>query len=927
MKKSYAILFMLAFMFSMVAKAQYVTLTDTAFRSFLKGKYPGCFNATAQLDTTCSTILNLTTLRLADTIMPQYANVTNLHGLQYFKGLLSLYVNDLPITSLSKLPNNITELSVRHCNNMVSLTNFPNKATSLNISRNNSLTSLPPFPPSDPFFQTGPYLLEYNSSLTSLPPLPSRLSILGCSHDNLSSLPALDTSYIDFLYADHNNLTSISKFTVTQIADISYNHITNIPQGSYADWQLHCEYNNLTSLPRLDSLGTFMSELYCQNNQITAIKSLPPFLSILDCSNNPITNFSPHFTENTSASISTLKIHNTQISSLPDFFPANGNPPIQLSRLESYNNNVTCLPVMPPTMTYLMIDSNQNACIPNSVSGMTVYSSTSGLTMPNYPVCNVTNNAYGCQPFPIIKGNVFFDLNSNGVKDAGEFYKAYGRVNLSNGAYTFTDTAGFYRLAASIGPNYTLTTTIPPFFNAVPNNFQFHFFNNDSTIVQNIALQPLITKDSVKISIIPTQNWARPGGSIVYYIIFENAGSSNLGATNIVLHYDPTLLTYSSSSLANVSNSGNTLTLNLSSLPSGKSSTFYSIFSVKTTAVLGTYLYADAALTSGTVTAADSTRNLIVSSFDPNNKTATTAISPAQISNGRYIDYTIRFQNTGNDTAINIVITDTLSNKLQANTFQLVGTSHRGTTTVEGNKVSFEFRNIMLPDSNVNERASHGWVRFKVKPVSGLGLGDSISNKAAIYFDYNSPVITNTTQTHIATQTFPLHLLSFSGSKTATNNITLYWTTANEINTKTFVIEQSNNGRVFSAIGEKRAAGFGNNKYTYNIETVTKGDLYFRLKMIDKDGIFNYSSIVLIKDKINNAGFVLLENPVKKEMVLTSIAASMINTEAILVNNLGVVVRRFVIRSATQTLEVNDLTNGVYYLKTVEGSEKVVVGK
>jgi hypothetical protein len=55
----------------------------------------------------------------------------------------------------------------------------------------------------------------------------------------------------------------------------------------------------------------------------------------------------------------------------------------------------------------------------------------------------------------------------------------------------------------------------------------------------------------------------------------------------------------------------------------------------------------------------------------------------------------------------------------------------------------------MLPDSNTNEPQSHGYVKFKIKPQANLPVNTSIQNKAAIYFDYNDPVITNTTNNTI----------------------------------------------------------------------------------------------------------------------------------------------------------------------------------
>ncbi|MFN0213484.1 MAG: T9SS type A sorting domain-containing protein, partial [Saprospiraceae bacterium] len=59
--------------------------------------------------------------------------------------------------------------------------------------------------------------------------------------------------------------------------------------------------------------------------------------------------------------------------------------------------------------------------------------------------------------------------------------------------------------------------------------------------------------------------------------------------------------------------------------------------------------------------------------------------------------------------------------------------------------ISFTFNNIMLPDSNVNEPRSHGFVQFSIAPYADVPLGSVIENDAAIFFDFNEPVITNTT--------------------------------------------------------------------------------------------------------------------------------------------------------------------------------------
>ena len=134
--------------------------------------------------------------------------------------------------------------------------------------------------------------------------------------------------------------------------------------------------------------------------------------------------------------------------------------------------------------------------------------------------------------------------------------------------------------------------------------------------------------------------------------------------------------------------------------------------------------------------------------YDPNDK----QVSPAGIGDehlvppNRQLDYLIRFQNTGTDTAFTVVIVDTLSVHLDAGSI-IPGTSSHPYTFeyAEDRVVRFTFNNIMLPDSNVNQTASNGFVKFKINQQEDNPDGTRIENSAAIYFDFNEPVITNTT--------------------------------------------------------------------------------------------------------------------------------------------------------------------------------------
>jgi uncharacterized repeat protein (TIGR01451 family) len=134
-------------------------------------------------------------------------------------------------------------------------------------------------------------------------------------------------------------------------------------------------------------------------------------------------------------------------------------------------------------------------------------------------------------------------------------------------------------------------------------------------------------------------------------------------------------------------------------------------------------------------------------SFDPNDKQA----QPVGIGNQHFvdeqaeIDYTIRFQNTGTDTAFTVVVRDSLSPLLDPTTIRAGASSHQYTMSLlEGKVLKFSFQNIQLPDSFRSKLGSQGFIKFSIKLRPTIPFGSRIENRAGIYFDFNKPIITNT---------------------------------------------------------------------------------------------------------------------------------------------------------------------------------------
>lgn len=141
-----------------------------------------------------------------------------------------------------------------------------------------------------------------------------------------------------------------------------------------------------------------------------------------------------------------------------------------------------------------------------------------------------------------------------------------------------------------------------------------------------------------------------------------------------------------------------------------------------------------------------------IGSYDPNDITAApTGWGPEHfLAKNTDMEYKIRFQNTGTDTAFKVVIVDTLSTFLDAATIIPGTASHAYTyqqhkdTSLGLNIIQFTFDDILLPDSTTNLEGSNGFVKFKIVQQPDLIDGTVFENKAAIFFDFNEPIITNT---------------------------------------------------------------------------------------------------------------------------------------------------------------------------------------
>lgn len=894
------LIYTLAFIFCFlsVSKAQYVNIPDANFRTFLQNKYPSAFNGAGQMDTSNSLIVNEINLIISN------SPIKDISGIEYFKNLVSFSCNFLkiehittlpsklevfscgntPLKSISSLPDSLQQLDCSG-DSLISLPNLPKTLTILSCP-NNLLTSLPSLPNSlltldcranIDFFNT-----PQQNAITSLPPLPINLQYLYCDGNKISNLGTLPSS-LYYLTCNNCNLSALSALP----SSLNY---------------LYCDNNMLNLLPSLPQSLIYLS---CAKNFLTTLPSLPQNFKGLYCDNNQLLNL-PQL----NGQLEYLSCSNNFISMLPTL-------PASLLGLNCPNNLIECLPKLPNSLLNLIFDTAKITCLPNKPTNL----------VTTLPICNATNNANGCPTNPLFEGIVYNDNNSNSKLDNGDIKRARAKISLQTGEYTFTNDTGFYQITAdTIGSN-TITISNPNFYNAVPQSITHNFSSYADIATDTFALQPTTTKDSLTTNITNLFGRVRSLQQTGFYCYYENVGTTNLNAI-MTINFDSSKLSFDSFYHANwysamahypssFINTGNSLVIPINNLIPGQRGFYFPAFKAKQNLIIGDSVLTNVVLTGGTAIATDTSKAFVANSFDPNDKQSTPELTPQQVQSGsNYIDYTIRFENTGNDTAFNVVVADTLSNLLRTNLVQMVSSSHLCRTTLINGVVTFEFLNINLPDSHVNKVGCHGFVRFRILPLQSLSLGAIIPNKAHIYFDYNTPVATNTATTIIANKPLPVQLSFYTAQLKKQNSqyvVENVWLTTNEVNTQLFNVQRSVNGKNFNTIGTVAAKGLGEYRFIDNkLQAIINTNIYYRLQIVDKDGKITYSTIKWIQIKGDAASSVvsIYPNPTKGKFTIQTGEMK----EIIITNVLGKIVKQFKVNSEQL---IANLETGVYMVKCI----------
>jgi hypothetical protein len=357
-----------------------------------------------------------------------------------------------------------------------------------------------------------------------------------------------------------------------------------------------------------------------------------------------------------------------------------------------------------------------------------------------------------------IKGTVYLDYNGNGVKDSNEQFANNILVESfkdSVKAATVTYN-GLFSNSVDTGNYSTQIRSNIPYYYSLPlsKSTIFNSYNNTDSV--SFALQPIANQRDYTISLF-SHEIPRPGFNISYIIQYGNLGTDTL-RNKVVKLIASNKLTYLSAFPSPFNVSNDTIMWQIATLnprDTGSISVTFKIGNPPIASIGDTINTAALIDTAGDLSVTNNFyafRQFIRGSFDPNDKTESRGgiILKEDVVAQKDLTYIIRFQNIGNDTAFNIVVRDTLDTRLDSTNIEMVQASHPYDFSIKnGNKLTWTFSNILLPDSNRNEPVSHGYIVYRIKPKPGLNVGDTIKNSASIYFDFNLPVKTNTQVTVI----------------------------------------------------------------------------------------------------------------------------------------------------------------------------------
>ncbi len=393
-----------------------------------------------------------------------------------------------------------------------------------------------------------------------------------------------------------------------------------------------------------------------------------------------------------------------------------------------------------------------------------------GLDLSSIPYSISTTTTTSLAITDAIKMNAFIDTNANGVQDAGELNFSDGQFHYefnNNGiVQQVTNPSGTFIIYETNSANsYHLSYTINPAFTSVylplsVNYNNVHVLTGSGVTLYNFPITEAPFND-LKV-VLTSYRGPVPGFVHTNIIRYENKGTSTIASGTVTFNHDANVTI---APVAGATPIANGFTFPFTNLLRNEVRYIYVTVNTPTipTVALGDFVTNTASITlpPGDIHPSDNTAVLtqeIRGAYDPNDKTESHggAIVAASFLANDYLEYTIRFENTGTGNAVNIRVDDVLSASYDASSLVMLGASAPYTLVATGNNLSWQFNGINLPPSvSPTSSVGKGFITFKVKLNGTVTPGFAVANQANIYFDTNPAIVTNNCITQFTSATNP----------------------------------------------------------------------------------------------------------------------------------------------------------------------------
>ena len=776
MKKFYTLLFVA---FSGYVCSQTITFADPAFKSRLLQASPSqfiAFNSSSvpvTVDTNSDGEIQVSEAQAISFLQLSHPGgsvpkITSLSGIENFTNLISLSAEDNLITSFS-------------ANTLVNLTNLnlpDNQLTTIDVSGLSSLQ----------------YLFLTNNLLTTLDCAGlSQLKTVHCWHNALTSvdldglinlnelllsenqIASIDLSMLSSitnLVLDDNQLTSLDVSMLTtlthlqcgenqlSVLDVSnlinleglgceMNQLATLDVSNCNLKNLSCWGNNLTTLNLANQVN--MENFICSQNQLTTLDVTGFYkMTNFDCDQNLLTDIM--LGGNTA--LEYFGAANNQLTTM-DFSDC-----YNIASIALQNNNLGSLFIKNgkmqgywemnfggnPNLSYICADPSEFATVQQWIGelGIDCHVNTYCTFTPGgvYTFIGGTQNYDaendGCDDNEQVMPNLTYSVTTDGTSGTV--------IPEANGAFLIPIAAQ----TASITP----VLENPSYFTVTPPSVIIE--SPAPLTVANFCIAPNGVHNDLQVILVPIDP-ARPGFDIRYKAIARNRGTQAQSAVVSLVFPDLTV-DFVDASPTITTQTENNISWTIADIQPFQQLEFFATFNcnspMETPPVNGGDVLNYAASITSEATDETPGNNIfglkhgVVNSFDPNDKTCLEGetVGPEMI--GGYVHYMIRFENTGTFAAQNIVVKDMIDlSKFDLSTLVPVDGSHLFETRISDvNRVEFIFENINLPFDDAN---NDGYLVFKIRTKTTLTIGDTFSNSAEIYFDYNFPIVTNIATTTI----------------------------------------------------------------------------------------------------------------------------------------------------------------------------------